>query len=100
MSVQVLYPFNHGDPEHTAGFWFWCPGCKTRHPLYTKYPHKLVWGFNNDLIKPTFTPSLIVAASEPERRCHLFVKDGQLQFLGDCWHDLKNKTVPMVPDPT
>jgi hypothetical protein len=30
-----------------------------------------------------------------ELRCHLFIRSGQLQFLGDCTHELKGITVPM-----
>jgi hypothetical protein len=31
----------------------------------------------------------------PSHRCHFFVRDGQIQFLEDCHHNLKGKTVPM-----
>lgn len=27
---------------------------------------------------------------------YLFLTDGKIQFLGDCFHDLKNQTVDMV----
>jgi hypothetical protein len=27
--------------------------------------------------------------------CHVFVTKGEIQFLGDCTHELKNKTVPI-----
>lgn len=27
--------------------------------------------------------------------CHSFVTDGKIQFLGDCTHELANKTVPL-----
>jgi hypothetical protein len=33
----------------------------------------------------------------PESRCHSFVKDGWIQFLGDCYHELKGLTVE-IPD--
>ena len=51
--------------------------------------------------KPTFEGSVLVWWDEgPERiakRCHSFVKDGMIQFLGDCTHELANKTVEL-PD--
>ena len=52
--------------------------------------------WNNNVIEPTFTPSLLVNASDPALFCHLFLTDGKIQFLGDCFHDLKNQTVDMV----
>lgn len=33
------------------------------------------------------------------RRCHSFVVDGQMQFLGDCTHALAGQTVPIPPWP-
>ena len=32
----------------------------------------------------------------PDRVCHSFIINGNWQFLGDCWHDLKGQIVPMV----
>lgn len=52
--------------------------------------------WNNNVIEPTFTPSLLVNATDPALFCHLFLTDGKIQFLGDCFHDLKNQTVDMV----
>jgi hypothetical protein len=55
-----------------------------------------MWMCNNNVIEPTFTPSLLVNATDPALFCHLFLTDGKIQFLGDCFHDLKNQTVDMV----
>lgn len=55
-----------------------------------------MWMWNNNVIEPTFTPSLLVNATDPALFCHLFLTDGKIQFLGDCFHDLKNQTVDMV----
>jgi hypothetical protein len=46
---------------------------------------------------PTFYPSIDYNRDAPKYRCHSFVKDGQIQFLGDCFHTLKGKTVDL-PD--
>lgn len=43
--------------------------------------------------KPTFNPSLLVNKDYPAQRCHSWVRDGKIQFLGDCFHALKNLTV-------
>lgn len=56
----------------------------------------LMWMWNNNIIEPTFTPSLLVNTTDPASFCHLFLTDGKIQFLGDCFHDLKNQTVDMV----
>jgi hypothetical protein len=46
---------------------------------------------------PTFTPSVLCNKSEPEHRCHHFIRAGKIQFLNDCHHALRGKTVPL-PD--
>jgi hypothetical protein len=51
------------------------------------------WIFNGDVDKPTFTPSLLVFGSVPEKRCHSFITDGKILFLDDCFHELKGQTV-------
>lgn len=72
---------------------FWCPGCDSPHALTVEGPH--AWGFNGDEQRPTFTPSVLVTGGGDKRRCHSFVRDGQIQFLGDCTHALANQTVPL-----
>ena len=96
-------------PDEDKGecFWFWCPGCRgnhryvTRNPKGGSYP---TWGFNGDMERPTFTPSLLINGSARSEdlhphtnafRCHLFVTNGEIRYCGDCTHDLAGKTVPM-----
>ena len=64
------------------------------------------WEFNSDANSPTITPSY--RQFEPADKklgtsektlCHLFVKNGTIQYLGDCDHALKNTTIPMQPIP-
>lgn len=76
------------------------------------------WSFNGDFDKPTFAPSVLVqghqievdangkwtgewvrdAAGEPlPLRCHSFIRDGQIEFLGDCTHALAGQTVALQP---
>lgn len=77
-----------------GGWLFWCPGCKCGHCI----PNDGRWVFNGNPEKPTFTPSLLLNATvAPERRCHLYVTEGHLQFLPDCAHEFKGRTVPMEP---
>ena len=81
-------------------FWFECPGCKMLHAIHTIHPNtmKAMWSFNGDLDKPTFSPSLLVRYPQfekPDRICHSFIKDGNIQFLSDCTNDLKDQIVPI-----
>lgn len=89
--------------EIITGYMFYCPGCKSHHAPYIR-PHKnplgASWNFNGDLESPTFNPSILtrVTPTEPDRDplvCHLFVKGGQIEYLNDCTHELKGKTIKM-----
>lgn len=98
---------------------FWCPGCDTAHAIRTGANG---WTFNGDYDRPTFTPSVLVtsghylhgdepgncycdfAERHPEAakgctfkcaRCHSYVTDGRIQFLGDCTHALVGQTVDL-----
>ncbi len=73
---------------------FFCPGCKCDHP-FTVGPNG--WTWNGSMDKPTFNPSLLCNQDTPTDRCHSFVRDGMIQFLGDCYHELKGQTVE-IPD--
>ena len=93
--------------------YFFCPGCKTGHQVGIEPPAKLIWGFNGDGDKPTFTPSVLVRGTQritdDERArilagemidsrplvCHSFVTDGRIHFLGDCTHELAGQTVDL-----
>lgn len=66
-----------------------CPGCGYIHAL-SPYVHR----FNNNIENPTFSPSLL-QDHNPEKVCHSFVVNGKMQFLGDCFHDLKNQTIEL-----
>lgn len=94
---------------------FFCPGCKTMHYInddetnksneaHYKYlkEHNLklpdTWTFNKDYELPTVRASVLVYNNE--MRCHSFITDGKIQYLWDCTHDLKGKTVvlPIIND--
>jgi len=74
---------------------FFCPGCARVHGII--YQGKNVWDWNGDLDRPTISPSILVLGGPENARCHSFVIDGQIQFLGDCTHSLAGQTVPL-PD--
>lgn len=77
--------------------YFWCPGCECHHAVTTEPPHG--WTFNGDFDKPTISPSVLCTFGNSSDRCHLFVRDGKLQFLNDCTHKHAGQTIDMVPLP-
>lgn len=70
---------------------FYCPGCGEHHGPNDS------WCFNGDTERPTFSPSILVQGGNErgDTRCHMFVRDGQIQYLSDCTHALAGTTVPM-----
>jgi hypothetical protein len=95
---------------------FDCPGCKFKHVVIIP-PHPNAWQFNGDFVYPTLQPSVLMTRHEwhppvnPENlaqwkakpwtqtrvelRCHSYVTNGGIQFLDDCSHELRGKTVDL-----
>ena len=92
---------NFQDGTDSGLLTFHCPGCGYGHAFRVapnpKHPSDPVWDWNGSMDNPTFSPSLLVniRGESPSPRCHLFCRDGKLQFLGDCTHDLAGQTVEM-----
>lgn len=106
MSAPVLHAVapNLACRQNMPDFIFGCPGCGCEHGVWTSKPaaNRAQWKWNGDMVKPTFSPSLLITWDTPEgtptrRVCHSYVTDGKIQFLGDCTHALANKTVPLEP---
>lgn len=102
---------------------FYCPGCKCEHSVRTDGSRQPNWTFNGNFDRPTFSPSVLVKTGHyvagesgkpcwctyeeriggklPEgfacKICHSFVRDGRIEFLGDCTHELAGRTVDL-PD--
>jgi hypothetical protein len=87
--MAKVLPLTDTSDQH-AGYLTFCPGCGYGHLFDTR------WTFNGDFEKPTFSPSMLVNQHDPSNRCHSFLRDGKWQFLDDCFHSLKGKTVEMV----
>jgi hypothetical protein len=96
--------------------WFWCRGCVTHHSYRIKNAKGEsgpIWAWNGSMESPTFTPSLLVRSTRPRDGvvnpdgsydpvdvvCHLFVTSGQINYLGDCNHELRGQTVPLAELP-
>lgn len=51
------------------GLIFWCPGCNMAHGIHHGAGSGPRWGWNRDVNKPTFTPSVLVQTTgAPEGR--------------------------------
>ncbi len=78
---------------------FQCPGCDEEHAFNDE-----VWVWNQNYDQPTLSPSFLIHGArfieDSDKtelfRCHSFIKDGKIQFLGDCTHKLKNQTVDLI----
>lgn len=106
---KKLRSFAGGDH---AGIAHWCPGCNKAHMIWTKNVHgRPVWTWNGDVDRPTTSPSVrcFTTYDDDHKKlpdggqrtlCHYFLKDGRIEFCGDCEHELSGKTVdlPDFPD--
>lgn len=71
---------------------FCCPGCGEWHGIDE------TWEFNGNKESPTISPSVLVlpSANGYIKRCHSFVRDGKIEFLGDSDHKLAGQTVELL----
>jgi hypothetical protein len=87
--------YEHDGKVIREQFWYWCAGCGYEHAFSVREKggnHS----FNNDLDNPTVSPSLL--QNWPGVKvCHSFIKNGQIQYLTDCQHELAGKTIEL-PD--
>ena len=107
--VRTYTPCSPGEATHV--------GLRTPGPTYYRLmplsgdPH---WEWNRDTEKPTLNPSILlkgkrmptdeeaarIMAGEkvelPDEVCHCFIRNGKIQFLGDCTHELAGKTVDLL----
>lgn len=108
-------------PDENNVSW-WCPGCQRRHGVPLKLAGDVYWEWNGSLEAPTLAPSVLVYGHQelidsdlpwgeeegqllhPSNkrmtpRCHTFIRNGQIEFLGDCTHELAGQTVQMTEAP-
>lgn len=76
---------------------FECPGCGRWHAMRVTGPY--AWEWNGSLDRPTFKPSILGewtwGPEKTRHRCHSFVRDGRIEFLGDCTHAMAGQTVDL-----
>ena len=66
---------------------FYCPGCKHEHYIDKS------WDFNGDYNNPTISPSILAYRII---RCHSFIRNGKIEFLSDCEHELAGQIVELL----
>lgn len=91
--INVILNEYNGKKYHMTQYEWMCLGCGYTHVFALKSEgghHE----FNMDLNNPTVSPSL-VADFTPGRKCHTYIKNGTVEYLGDCWHHLKGTTIPL-----
>lgn len=100
---------------------FQCPACGNCHYALVEGATRQGprWTWNGSMDRPTFSPSIKVTTHrwEPpvgpenieqwrkqpweqkqvEHICHFFVRDGKIEYCGDCTHDRRGQTIE-VPD--
>lgn len=69
---------------------YYCEGCDQLHAVDADR-----WNWNKSTEKPTLSPSVLHRFLDSKTRCHYFIKDGMIQFLNDCTHHMKGKTVKL-----
>lgn len=88
---------------------FICQGCGFPHQVTIGQGDGPRWDWNHDYVRPTFSPSILVSWEEPSDNpahfddrtkdqrhiCHSFVRDGYIQYLTDCTHELAGQTLPL-----
>jgi len=52
------------------------------------------WTWNGDIDNPTIKPS--IKTEDGVNLCHTFVNNGKVQFLNDCTHEHKGKTLDLL----
>jgi len=94
MSIAKAYESNSGQ---TIGWMIYCPACQLAH----QFPLDR-WSFNGDPDRPTFSPSMLAWRDVPgpdgqdvRESCHSFVRDGRIEYLGDCTHAMAGQTVDL-----
>lgn len=84
------------ETDDTLGYGIHCPGCKRVHFIPTnKELYNVTWDFNGDLENPTFNPSINCNPGEP-KQCHFFIRNGKIEFCGDCFHELNGQIVDLI----
>ena len=87
------------EPDAKGERWLlWhCAGCDEKHGVPVEGGARK-WTWNGSEESPTLTPSVLRVTpqgSKPDHRCHLFLRDGKVQFCSDSTHSLAGQTLEL-----
>jgi hypothetical protein len=84
--------FTYESSNHTQ-YLYHCLGCGYEHAFALKSEggHH---DWNGDHENPTVSPSLVQNFT-PGKMCHSFIRNGMIEYLSDCFHELAGKTVQL-----
>ena len=88
----------YAEEAYKGAYSFFCPGCQTTHVVWTdKNDNIPTWDFNGDIESPTVSPSIkvVMPIKDKENICHSFIRNGQIEYLNDCTHELRGKTIDL-----
>jgi len=79
--------------DGSSSYMFYCPGCDSHHGFNDR------WKFNGDLDKPNVSPSLLTTGGSDNIRCHLYLRNGMIEFCSDCSHGLAGQKIELKEFP-
>ncbi len=108
--IERTVVYDSGKPSERRALHhrYWCPGCDALHTVSIDPDKNSLgagWTFTGTLECPTYAPSQLSVwegrgnGESIKRVCHTFIREGQIEFLSDCTHAMRNKTVPLPPLP-
>lgn len=106
--IVVAKTVKNSDGRTGVRHCYWCPGCDSLHCIAIR-PHVqdngAGWDFSGTLECPTYAPSQLsswegtVDGVPTKTVCHTLIREGKIEFLNDCTHELRGQTVPLPPLP-
>jgi Family of unknown function (DUF6527) len=94
--LPLIVPISNATSWYSHAFW--CPACKTGHVINLEPARgEPLWTLSGTPEAPTVRASVLVKSGNADGPtvCHLFITDGQIQYLSDCTHQLAGQTVSM-----
>lgn len=72
-------------------FYYWCPACDAAHQI-----HGTLNGWRINEQTNTVSPSVKTFWPNGGYCCHHFIRNGKIEYLSDCTHDMAGQTVDVV----
>lgn len=81
---------------------YWCEGCGHCH--HVPVDGSRGWQFSGTIENPSLSPSVRHFYTDPETSaqitvCHYWLKNGNIEYCGDCQHKFANTTRQLISIP-